>query len=258
MRALVLATVLGVSASSVAGHAYGQPVVHKEGEYTGVNPGKAPPEEAKGALRRAVPKGALSWVGFSAKDGGAEVFLQSATKFEVSQEMDGTTLVVKLAGLSRQVTNTRRPIDTRFFDNPLARITAQPGKRTKKSKGRGVDVRIVFKNPKAARPGTLRTTTEADGLYYAYLSFPEDADSAVIPSSPADRPSTRDVLDGAADSLDEPETPRSPVTSPSEAEEDAGPALPAEDDEVPDQPTKKTKSSKSPAKKTVKKGAQLK
>ena len=256
MRALVMATVLGVSASSATGIAIAQPVVHKEGEYTGVSPGKAPPEAVKGAPRRAVPKGALSWVGFSAKDGGAEVFLQAATKFEVTQEMDGTTLVVKLAGLSRQVTNTRRPIDTRFFDNPLARITALPGKRTKKSKGRGVDVRIVFKNPKAARPGTLRTTTEADGLYYAYLSFPEDADSAVIPSSPTERPSTREVLDGAADSLDEPETPPSPVTAPSEAAEDEGPAMPAEDDEVPDQPSS-TKSSKSSAKKTVKKGAQL-
>lgn len=245
MRALVLATVLGVSASSATGIAIAQPVVHKEGEYTGVSPGKAPPSDAPKAGKRAVPKGSLSWVGFSAKDGGAEVFLQSPTKFEVTQQLDGTTLVVKLAGLSRQVTNTRRPIDTRYFDNPLARITAQAGKRTKKSRARSIDVRIVFKNPKAAKPATLRTATEADGLYYAYLSFPEDADSGVIPSSPADRPNTRDVLDGAADSLDEPA-----------AADSLDDTAPAEDDEVPDQPKPAPKAS--PKKTSAKRGAQLK
>ncbi len=172
VRALVLATVLGASASAAA-----QPVVHKEGEYTGVTPGKAP--EA-GEKKRAIGKATLSWVGFSAKDGGAEVFLQAPTKFEVSQRLEGGVLVVQLAGLTRQVTNTRRPIDTRFFDNPLARITAQP-RRIKRS--RAIEVRLVFKNPKDARQGTLRTTTEADGLFYAYLSFPEGADSAVVPGS---------------------------------------------------------------------------
>jgi len=205
MRALVLATVLGVSGFSAG--AMAQPAVHKEGEYTGVSPGKPPPESG---ARRAVGKGALSWVGFAAKDGGAEVFFQSATKFDVTQEVEGGTLVVKLSGLTRQVANTRRPIDTRFFDNPLARITAQPGKRASKksrSKARGIDVRIVFKNPKEAAPGTLRMATEADGLFYAYLSFPEGADSAVIPTSNGlgnAQLSAPPVREDLGDSLDEP------------------------------------------------------
>jgi hypothetical protein len=216
MRALVLATVLGVSATAVA-----QPVVHKEGEYTGVTPGKAP--EA-GEKKRPAPKGTLSWVGFAAKDGGAEVFFQSATKFEVSQELSGSTLVIHLTGLTRQVTNTRRPIDTRFFDNPLARITAQPGKRAKRGK-RSIDVRIVFKNPKDARQGTLRTATEADGLFYAYLSFPEGADSATVPDdAPAGGASDMATdLDGDASS-------DAPVEKPSDA-----------DDEQPDQKPSKPK-----------------
>jgi hypothetical protein len=211
MRALVLATVLGVSGGvpGASVSAMAQPAVHKEGEYTGVSPGKAPPETRPGP-RRSVGKGALSWVGFAAKDGGAEVFFQAATKFDVTQEVEGSTLVVRLSGLTRQVTNTRRPIDTRFFDNPLARITAQPGTRTRTSKARkarGIEVRIVFKNPKEAKPGTLRTATEADGLFYAYLSFPEGADSAVIPASPSGRSSINapQVRDDLGDALDEPE-----------------------------------------------------
>jgi hypothetical protein len=247
MRALAMVTVLGVSAGLAAGgsaSARAQPVVHKEGEYTGVSPGKAP--ETPTAPRRAPGKGALSWVGFAAKDGGAEVFFQSATKFEVSQEVEGTTLVVKLSGLTRQVTNTRRPIDTRFFDNPLARITAQPGARAKRSKranrsklgGRGIDVRIVFKNPKEAKPGTLRTATEADGLFYAYLSFPEGADSGVIPSSPGGpvQLSAPKASADLGDGLDE------PTAAPRSDEGDERGEGDASDDEVPDaRPTKKKK-----------------
>jgi hypothetical protein len=211
-RALALAMVLGAtSASAVA-----QPVVHKEGEYTGVTPGKvAEAASDSGKKKRAIGKATLSWVGFAAKDGGAEVFLQSPTKFEVSQRLEGSVLVVQLAGLTRQVTNTRRPIDTRFFDNPLARITAQPrrGKR-----GRAIEVRMVFKNPREAKAGTLRTTTEADGLFYAYLSFPEGADSAALPSEPSGSGSSGDIVE----SLDGAEAP---VQSPADS---------AEDDELPD------------------------
>jgi hypothetical protein len=39
-------------------------------------------------------------------------------------------------------------------------------------------VRITFKSPKDARLAALRTATEADGMFYAYLSFPEGADPA--------------------------------------------------------------------------------
>jgi hypothetical protein len=256
MRALVLATVLGVSGFSAG--AMAQPAVHKEGEYTGVSPGKPPPESAPAsAPRRAVGKGALSWVGFAAKDGGAEVFFQSATKFEVIQEVEGTTLVVKLAGLTRQVTNTRRPIDTRFFDNPLARITAQPGKRSSKrskSKARGIDVRIVFKNPKEAAAGTLRMATEADGLFYAYLSFPEGADSAVIPSSGLGNAqlSAPPVREDLGDSLDEPASTGADRADSAPREDgiggESGGGIGEEtDDEVPDA---KAKTAKAKAKTT--------
>lgn len=216
VRALVLATVLGAASS-----AFAQPVVHKEGEYTGVVPGKVPDATGgKVEKKRAVAKATLSWLGFSAKDGGAEVFFQSPTKFEVNQRMEGQVLVVQLAGLTRQVTNTRRPVDTRFFDNPLARITAQP-KRTGK-RGRAIEVRVVFKNPKDARQATVRTNTEADGLFYAYLSFPEGADSAVVPSDAETRPAgdIAESLDGDSGA----------VTAPSDS---------AGDDELPDEPAKK-------------------
>jgi hypothetical protein len=197
MRAAALALAMVLGAASQA-RAQAQPVVHREGEYTGVVPGEA--TETK-RPRRAVKKATLSWVGFSARDGGAEVFLQAPSAFTISQEVEGSALVVHLAGLTRQVTNTRRPIDTRFFDNPLARIVAQPARRGKK-RGRGIEVRITFKNPKDARAAALRTATEADGFFYAYLTFPEGADGEGGAGAAGDGAGAADdsaADDGAAD-----------------------------------------------------------
>lgn len=136
-----------------------------EGEYGGVQPGqpKKPAEPNKKA-KKPPPKGTLSWIGFETKEGSSEVFLQSIAPFEVSQHVDNGALVVNLSGVTKLGHNTGRPIDTRFFDTSLARISA-------KKKGKGIEVRIAFKNAKDAAQGTLRSAKEADGMYYAYLSF---------------------------------------------------------------------------------------
>ncbi len=154
---------------------------HREGEYGGVVPGREREAPARpGRAGRPPARGTLSWIGFEAKDGGAQVFFQSVAPFEVTQRLEGSTLVVHLA-LTRLGPNTWRQVDTRFFDSPLAGLVARRrgGARHEVAAGArpGIDVRIAFKDPKAARPGTLRTATEADGLFYAYLAFPA-ADAA--------------------------------------------------------------------------------
>jgi hypothetical protein len=146
-----------------------------EGEYGGVQPGQAKkPEPAKKA-KKPPPKGTLSWVGFESKDGSSEVFFQSVAPFELSQKVENGSVVVTLSGLTKLGHNTWRPIDTRFFDTPIARVSA-------KKKGKGIEVRIAFKNAKDAAQGTVRTATEADGMYYAYLSF-AGGSPAATPSS---------------------------------------------------------------------------
>lgn len=146
---------------------------HGEGEYGGVKPGVLPRADNGRKPKRLPAKGTLAWVGFEAKSGGAEVFLQSVAPFEVNQHVEGSTLVVDLGGLDKLGQNTWRDVDTRFFETPLARITA---KRVGAARGKNphpaeVEVRITFKNPKAAQQGQLRAATEADGMYYQYLSF---------------------------------------------------------------------------------------
>lgn len=149
-----------------------------EGEYGGVKPGepRKTPEPGKKA-KKPPPKGTLSWIGFEAKDGGSHIFLQSVAAFEVNQRVDGNTLVVTLSGLSRLAPNTWRFIDTRFFETPVSRVVA-------KKKGKSVELRVSFKNAKDAAQGSLRTATEADGLYYAYLSFAGSGTPAETPAPP--------------------------------------------------------------------------
>jgi hypothetical protein len=139
---------------------------HKEGDYGGVDPDhpQSTDATAKPKPKHTPPKGTLSWVGFELKDGGSEIFFQSPGAFDIQQHVEGGQLVVELGSLSQLGANAWRPIDTHFFDNPIARIEAR-------RVGAGVEVRITFKNAGDAREGSYRSEQETDGYYYAYLSF---------------------------------------------------------------------------------------
>ncbi len=167
----------------LAGSALAQNTPHKEGDYGGVVPGqsgKADPG-AKPKPKRMPAKGTLSWIGFEAKDGGAQVFFQSVGPFDVTQRIEGATLIVSL-DLQKLGGNTWRPVDTRFFDNPLSSISAVK----QRGKARRVEVKIKFKNPKDARQGAMRSGTEADGMHYVYLTFPEGVDGGSKPAGSTD------------------------------------------------------------------------
>lgn len=175
---------------------------HREGQYGGVTPGEAQPRDTAGKParpRRPPPRGTLTWIGFSARDGGAEVFFQSIAPFEVTQRIEGGALIVHLS-LTRMGHNTWRQIDTRFFDNPLSGIVARAVGAARATKDRkahpaGIEVRIAFKSARDAREASVRTATEADGMYYTYLTFPEGSE----PKTPAATP-----VPSAAPSSEEP------------------------------------------------------
>jgi hypothetical protein len=187
--ALAFAGTLVVAAPAIAQPAEAPPegAVKKEGEYGGVTPGQAPAAEKGTKHKHAPARHSLNWLGFTPKEGGgAEVFFQAADAFDVSQRMEGNTLVVTLEGLKKQARNTRRPLDTRFFDTAIARVSTKVV-RAKRGKKGGVEVRIAFKDVKDAREGSLRTDKGADGQFYAYLSFAPPATPGQIPDQ-VDRP----------------------------------------------------------------------
>ncbi len=141
---------------------------HAEGDYGGVEPGQGQKPEPGKKAKKPPPKGTLSWIGFETKNGGSELFFQSIAPFEVAQHVQNGTLVIELNGLTQLGHNTWRQLDTRFFDTPVAKIVAA---RTGGKKGAHLEVRVTFKNPKDAKEAGVRTATEADGFFYAYLSF---------------------------------------------------------------------------------------
>ncbi len=147
---------------------------HREGVYGGVNP-KAPTEAHKVKHRGATAKKTLHWIGFQQKSATAEVFLQAAEPFTVEQRVEGGTVVLSVAGLTKLGLNTRRPVVTRFFDGPIVRITARARRARRPLRGTprvtaGIDVTVAFRDGQAAT-GDVRTATEADGMFYAYLTF---------------------------------------------------------------------------------------
>src|SRR5687767_9510555 len=117
-----------------ASPAFADTAPKREGEYGGVIPGQKP-ETKPGKSKRPPAKGTLSWIGFEAKDGGAQLFFQSVGAFEVTQKVVGTTLVASLS-LTKLGANTWRRVDTRFFDNPLSNVVAKQVRR----RGRGIEV----------------------------------------------------------------------------------------------------------------------
>lgn len=150
---------------------------HREGDYGGVTPGQGSgagePDHPK--RKRPPAKDELTWIGFHARDGGGgELFFQAPAQFAVVQWVDHGQVVIVLEGLHRTVKNSRRPLDTRYFDTPVARVVARPvgagGKGATAHKS-GIEVRVAFKRAKDAHEGTLRTATEADQMFYAYLDF---------------------------------------------------------------------------------------
>ena len=167
----------------LASPAYADKAPHHEGDYGGVAPGvptKAEPSTKPARFKKPPAKGTLTWVGFEAKDRGAEVFLQSVAPFDVFQHVEGSSLVVHLT-LKRLGQNTWRQVDTRFFDNPLSGITAKAvgasrAKKDQLAQTAGVDVRITFKNAADAKEATVRSASGTDGMYYVYLTFPEGSE----------------------------------------------------------------------------------
>jgi hypothetical protein len=174
VRRALSSLVIAAGLTRPAGTALGEGQ-NAEGEYGGVQPGEGKKPDSKKA-KKPPPKGTLSWIGFDTKDGGSQVFFQSVAAFEVSQRIDKGTVVVTLSGLTKLGHNTWRPIDTRFFETPIARITA-------KKKGKSVEVRVAFKNGKQAAQGSVRTATEADGMYYAYVTFAGGGSSSDAPTT---------------------------------------------------------------------------
>jgi hypothetical protein len=138
--------------------------------YRGLNPGESASRKPKRPNR-------LTWVGFQPKDDGTStLFLQLSSEVPFAQEVKNGKLVIKLEGARYGNPNTRRRLDTRFFEGALQQVTSKPvsrrrARRDQPERTAGIELTISFKNPADAREASADMRQEEDGFHYLYLQF---------------------------------------------------------------------------------------
>jgi hypothetical protein len=155
------------------------PPAHPEGEYGGVVPGRpAPPPQASAAAGKPRPKPTkptVTWLGFQPLEGAASrVFVQLSTQGSYSQSVVGKELVVRVEDVRLGAYNQTRPLDTRFFQTPVARVVARRVAKKGRGKNRtpgGVELRISFKDTRDVRASDAHIEAASDGYVYLYLDF---------------------------------------------------------------------------------------
>ncbi len=151
------------------------------GAYSGVEPGQpAPP----GHRPRRGKYPLVTWVGFQPQEGGSSrVFIQLDRDVSHHQSVRSGALVIALDNARYANTNARRFLDTRFFETAVERITTQPIRRRKGSRGSGVEIAIRFKNPADAQAAEPQKSIGKDGMVYLMVELGAPGAAAPATSS---------------------------------------------------------------------------
>lgn len=157
------------------------------GAYEGVVPGEAhDPSHLRG--RAGATPAVATWPGFQPRsDGASRFFLQTTAPVSMDIHSEHGRFVVVLHGLRIPDRQTRRALDTRFFNTPVTRSWVE-------RRGRH-DVAFVLELRADVTP-TVTTERGPDGYTFFYVSFaageylpPEPANAAevggnTLPSAP--------------------------------------------------------------------------
>jgi hypothetical protein len=150
-----------------------------EGSYQGVAPGDGAPVGRKPRPGRN-PK--VTWLGFQPQPGGgARVFVQLDREMAHPQQVVDGALIISLAGARVAHSNSRRALDTRFFDTAVDRIAIEPARRRPGSRraARGLELVIRFKKPAEARELEASMSASKDGFTYLMVDVPRSAGTAL-------------------------------------------------------------------------------
>ncbi len=146
--------------------------------YAGVCPGSGNPPAVS------VPAGqapaTITWPGFQIlPDQGTRIFLQATVPFTYSTETRGKTFIVSMGDVRIAGENNGRPLETRFFNTPVLRVSI---KRVKK------ETQLVLELRSDIAP-RVRTETGANGYFFLEIDFPPgqyiEAPAPVVTAAPA-------------------------------------------------------------------------
>jgi hypothetical protein len=131
------------------------------GSYAGVKPGgeQLPAIAAKPGATPA----AVTWPGFQMQpDGSSRVFLQTTAPVATQTQNSGKQVIVDLGACTIAGDTNALPLDTRFFNSPVTRITLR------REKGR---LRLVLSLRKPVTP-SVTTERASSGFHFVYVDFP--------------------------------------------------------------------------------------
>ncbi|MFM2416268.1 MAG: hypothetical protein RL385_991 [Pseudomonadota bacterium] len=107
----------------------------------------------------------VTWPGFQVlPSGGSRVFIQTSVEVKSELKREGMSFVLVLSGVGLPAGNNRLPLDTHFFNTPMASL------RTKLADG-GHAVSVTMQMRAEVTP-VLRTERAANGYYFTYVDFP--------------------------------------------------------------------------------------
>ena len=144
------------------GEASGEPAQpNPRGTYLGVKPGG--PEHPAVSVGPGIQPSIITWPGFTMlPDGGSRVFLQLSASVDIAHQTFPDKVVVDLQNARIAGHTNRYPLETRFFNTPVLRVTV---KRTRSSTTLEITLRT------AATP-YVSGATAASGYYFVYIDFP--------------------------------------------------------------------------------------
>lgn len=165
------------------------------GEYAGVKPGSnnPPPRVARVNKVRNQSRGRratlLTWPGFEQRqNGGSRFFLQVSSLIVTEQNSGENRFELILRNATTHVRNTRRWLETRYFNTPVTRARVE-------RRGRR-DLAVVFHLRANVTP-QVTTGPGAGGFHFIFVDFPsgnygvqDTRDAAPLPPAPSadDRP----------------------------------------------------------------------
>jgi len=173
--------------------------------YQGVTPSTgSPPAERR--VRRARSR-LLTWPGFEARPNGASrFFVQLSQTVEWQTRAAEGRFEVTLQGTRTHLRNSRRPLETRFFNTPVTRAKVE-------RRGRH-DLALVFELRAQATP-RIYTQPGPNGYTFLFIEFPEGnwLPEALMPpapepeADPAPPPRARQPLDPSIERMDDERPP---------------------------------------------------
>ena len=187
------------------------------GVYAGVEPGEAvPPPAYRRVVRRQQRRRAqiLTWPGFSPLgDGSSRFFVQTTEPVTAEIRLEAGRVVVLFPRTSIHLTNSRRWLETRYFNTPVVRA------RLERRRGGAMALVMVLRAGLSVTPRVTSEVAPGGTFHYTYIDFqPGDYAPVVNPPSNASvRPAQG-------------EGNRQPPPAPARA---VDPSLNAMDDEAP-------------------------